>query len=95
MGGDGEKFYPSFYNNVQNSDGLFPRLSKNSILFLGYELANHIVAYLSHGHTSTAKVKVANFKQYFLIFELLSLHRRKKTYVTLEVDTCLVHSVGE
>ena len=28
--GDGEKFYPSFFNCVQRSECLFPRLSKDA-----------------------------------------------------------------
>ena len=54
--GDGEKFYPSFFNCVQISECLFPRLSKDASLFLGFDLANHIVAFLSHGyfHTETS-----------------------------------------
>ena len=43
--GDGEKFYPSFFNRVQRSECLFPRLSKDASLFLGFDLANHIVAF--------------------------------------------------
>ena len=45
--GNGEKFYPSFFNYVQKSECLFTRLSKNSSLFLGFDQANHIVAFLS------------------------------------------------
>lgn len=48
--GDGEKFYPLFYICVQKADPLFNGLSKHANLFLGYELANHIVAYVSSGH---------------------------------------------
>ena len=54
--GDGEKFYPLFFNCVQRSECLLPRLSKDASLFLGFDLANRIVAFLSHGyfHTETS-----------------------------------------
>ena len=54
--GDGEKFYPSFFNCVQRSECFFPRLCKDASVFLGFGLANHIVAFVSHVyfHTETS-----------------------------------------
>ena len=48
--GNGELFYPSFYNCVEKEDCMFQRLSKDACLFLRFDLASHIVSYLTHGH---------------------------------------------
>ena len=47
--GNGELFYSSFYNCVENEDCMFQRLSKDACLFLGFDLARHIVSYLTQG----------------------------------------------
>ena len=44
------KFFPSFHNCIQIADCVFPRLSTDACLFLGFELTNHVAAYRSHGH---------------------------------------------
>lgn len=44
--GDLEKFYPTFYSSVSSND-VFPGLPKECQLILGFELANHVVAFLS------------------------------------------------
>ena len=46
--GDMEKFYPEFYSAVSSND-VFPGLSKDCQLILGFELANHVAAFLSGG----------------------------------------------
>ena len=46
--GDLEKFYPEFYSAI-SSNNVFPGLDKNCQLILGFELANHVVAFLSGG----------------------------------------------
>ena len=56
--GDSEKFYPQFYKCIAEAETLFPGISKNAGLLLGFEVANHVVAHLS-GST---------FKDYILTF---------------------------
>ena len=48
--GNVERFFPMFYNCVQETGGLFPRLSRDASLFLRFDFANHIVAFLSHSY---------------------------------------------
>ena len=45
-----------FVNGEEIDDLLMPRLSKDASLFLEFDLANHVVALLSHGyfHTETS-----------------------------------------
>ena len=46
--GDAERFYPDFYKCVsENCDVIFPGLSKNCPLLLGFEVCNHVLAHLS------------------------------------------------
>ena len=45
--GNAEKFYPTFYKCVSDADDLFRGLSKNCSLLLGFEVANHVLAFLS------------------------------------------------
>ena len=49
LDGDSVKFSPSFHNCIQIADCVFPRLITEACLFLGFELANHVAAYKSHG----------------------------------------------
>ena len=44
--GNAEKFYPNFYKCVSEKP-LFPGLSKNCSLLLGFEIANHVLSHLS------------------------------------------------
>ena len=48
--GDGEKFFPSFYNCVSGGKHVFPRLSRKCSVLLGYEVANSILAHLNGQH---------------------------------------------
>ena len=50
LDGDSVKFFPSLHNCIQIADCVFPRLSTDACLFLGFELTNHVAAYRSHGH---------------------------------------------
>ena len=45
--GDGEKFFPSFYNCVSGDKHVFSRLSRKCSVLLGYEVANSILAHLN------------------------------------------------
>ena len=45
--GDSVKFFPSFHNCIQIADCVFPRLSIDPCLLLGFELTNHVAAYRS------------------------------------------------
>lgn len=44
--GNGEVFYPCFYNIVCEKN-MFPRLSKKCSRLLGFEVANHVVSHLN------------------------------------------------
>ena len=44
--GDAEKFYPLFYKNISR-ENVFLNLSKHCSTLLGFEVANHVLAYLS------------------------------------------------
>lgn len=50
--GDGEKFYPLFYD-VVSTKNIFPRLSQKGCTLLGFEVANCILAHLSSGKAAT------------------------------------------
>ena len=45
--GDLNKFYPKFYQAFADAEASFKGLCRNSSLLLGFELANHVLAYLS------------------------------------------------
>ena len=48
--GDGEKFYPTFYKCISDAENPFcGSLNKHTSLLLGFELANHVLTYLSGG----------------------------------------------
>ena len=48
--GDGERFYPAFYKCISDAENPFcGSLNKHTSLLLGFELANHVLAYLSGG----------------------------------------------
>ena len=48
--GDAEKFYPAFYKCISDAENPFgASLNKHASLLLGFELANHVLGYLSGG----------------------------------------------
>ena len=58
---DAEKFYPAFDKCISDTENPFGRsLNKHASLLLGFELANHILGYLSGG--SLEKDSVVQFK---------------------------------
>ena len=58
--GNAEKFYPAFYKCVSDAYNHFGgSLSKHASLVLGFELANHVLGYLSGG--SLEKDWLSNF----------------------------------
>ena len=59
--GDAEKFYPAFYKCISDAENPFgASLNKHASLLLGFELANHVLGYLSGG--SLEKDSLAQFK---------------------------------
>ena len=59
--GDAEKFYPAFYKCISDAENPFGGcLNKHASLLLGFELANHVLGYLSGG--SLEKDSVVQFK---------------------------------
>ena len=74
--GDGETFYP--FNCVQRSECLFPRLSKDASLFLGFDLANHLVAFLSHGYFHT---KTGGFQRTFSDILAVEFTQKEKAII--------------
>ena len=57
------KFSPSFHNCIQIADCVFPRLSTDACLFLGFELTNHVAAYRSQtyfGEEDAEKLSIQN-----------------------------------
>ena len=59
--GDAEKFYPAFYKCISDAENPFGgSLNKHASLLLGFELANHVLGYLSGG--SLEKDSVVQFK---------------------------------
>ena len=47
--GDAERFYPKFYKIVNRDRGIFfSNLTKKSTRLLGYELSNHVLAFLTN-----------------------------------------------
>ena len=51
--GDGENFYPDFYNCVTGDEKAFPKLSRRTSVIVGLEIANHTLAFLSSGQVTT------------------------------------------
>ena len=45
VAGNGERFFPAFYDCVHRNN-MFPNLNGDASLFLGFDLASHIVAYV-------------------------------------------------
>ena len=45
--GNAEKFYPEFYKVFSGTEAPFTGLSRHSSLLLGFEVANHVLAYLT------------------------------------------------
>ena len=59
--GDAEKFYLAFYKCISDAENPFGgSLNKHASLLLGFELANHVLGYLSGG--SLEKDSVVQFK---------------------------------
>ena len=59
--GDAEKFYPAFYKCISDVENPFGgSLNKHASLLLGFELAKHVLGYLSGG--SLEKDSVVQFK---------------------------------
>ena len=59
--GDAEKFYPAFYKCISDAENPFGgSLNKHASWLLGFELANHVLGYLSGGFLE--KDSVAQFK---------------------------------
>ena len=59
--GDAEKFHPAFYKCISDAENPFGgSLNKHASLLLGFELANHVLGYLSRG--SLEKDSVVQFK---------------------------------
>ena len=60
--GDAEKFYPAFYKCISDAENPFGgSLNKHASLLLGFELANHVLGYLSGGSLDE-KDSVVQFK---------------------------------
>lgn len=45
--GNAEKFYPAFYKCVSSEEKVFKNLSQRGSVFLGFEIANHLLAHLT------------------------------------------------
>ena len=66
--GDAEKFYPAFYKCISDAKNPFGgSLNKHATLLLRFELANHVLSYLSRG--SLEKDSVAQFS-YFACWKI-------------------------
>lgn len=56
--GNGEKFYPSFYECVfSRFTVMFPSFGRDASLSIGLELADHILAFLSAGYIADMELK--------------------------------------
>ena len=71
---DLNKFYPKFYRAFADAEASFKGLCRNSNLLLGFELANHVLAYLSE----------CSFKDYVLTFkhETTQFSDKEKSIIT-------------
>ena len=65
--GNSEKFFPKFANIVDKNGCIFPNLGRDSCIFLGFELANHISAFVRHGHFYREKVDEASIQKLKLV----------------------------
>ena len=72
------KILPLISNCVQRSECLFPRLSKDASLFLGFDLANHIVAFLSHCYFHT---ETSGFQRTFSDISAVEFTQKEKAII--------------
>ena len=73
--GDAEKFYSAFYKCISDAENPFGgSLNKHASLLLGFELANHVLGYLSEGPLE--KDSVVQFK-----YSLADLSDKEKSIV--------------
>ena len=80
--GDAEKFYPAFYKCISDAENPFGgSLNKHASLLLGFELANHVLGYLSGG--SIQKDLVVQFKY--------RSHRQRKINCVLFSRICVFY----
>ena len=56
--GNDEKFFPKFHNLVNSKEVFSGRVSKDTRLFLGYELAVHTSAYIGKKHLSSTSSSI-------------------------------------
>ena len=83
--GDAEKFYPAFYKCISDADNPFGgNLNKHASLLLGFELANHVLGYLSGG--SLEKDSVVQFK--FLLSKFCRSERQRQVNCVLFSRIC-------
>ena len=94
--GDGEKFFPSFYNCLSGDKHVFPSLSRKCSVLLGYEVANSILAHLNGQHkqdntnNNTSTVVELNYKEKNIVTYLSgyvfgTLYRRLRSTVKNQV----------
>ena len=57
---------------------MFPRLIKDASLFLGFDLANHIVAFLSHGYFHT---ETSGFQRTFSDISAVEFTQKEKAII--------------
>ena len=83
--GDAEKFYPNFYNVFVDAEDPFRGLDLNCTRLLGFEIANHILAYIT-GATYSDDVVIPSFlpkKNHLLhILVVMSLEHFIAEYVS-------------
>ena len=86
------KFSPSFHNCIQIADCVFPRLSTDACLFLGFELTNHVAAYSSHGNIfgdeDAEKLNIQNV-------DIGNLPNKKMISSVILVVMCALHLLEE
>ena len=57
---------------------MFPQLSKDASLFLGFDQANHIVAFLSHGYFHT---ETSGFRRTFSDISAVEFTQKEKAII--------------
>ena len=75
--GDAEKFYPAFYKCISDAENPFGgSLNKHASLLMGFELANHVLGYLSGGSLEKATKKSIVFYLAGYVFSTFSRRLR-------------------
>ena len=97
--GNGEKFYPLFYNCVSGDEIVFKNLNRRCSVILGFEVANSVIAHLSgtitpesmQSENSNFTEKELNIIKYISGYVMKTLYCRLRKSTVHRSDTNIKH----